>query len=196
MLRTCAQFYSLYHLHFCHWFWIHNGLSIYSNNIRTMCACTHNFVHLLMHFSQSLWQQKAGYSLLSLGGACGMPEIHCPSSRNTALPSAMDLPRLHWSGIKLWNTCSTLMVSLWGAIKQKFLKRGRKLSKSFWKPLVFTGSQRQCLAPWTPTVGTKWWAELLFYIKLAHLLYPSFLWNCVVLTGKEHLAWPICKPYI
>lgn len=196
MLRTCAQLYSLQDLHFCHWFWIHNGPSIYWNNIRTMCACTHTFVRLLMHFSQSLWQQNAGYSLLSLGGACTTPEIRCPSGRNAALPSAMDLPRLHWSRNKLWNTCST-WISFCGAIKQKkFLKKGIKLSKYFWKPLVFTEYQKQCLAPWTHTVKTKWRAELLFYIKLAHLLYPSFLWIYVMLTGKEHLAWPICKSYM
>lgn len=162
-----------------------------------MCACTRTFVHLLMHFSQSLWQQSADYSLLSLGGACSTPEIRCCSGRNTALPSAMNLSKLHWSRIKLWNTCSTLMISLCGAIKQKkFLKKGRKLSKSFWKPLVFTESQKQCLSPWTHTVKTKWWAELLFYIKLVHLLYPSFLWIHVILTDKKHLPWPICKSYI
>lgn len=162
-----------------------------------MCVCAHTFVHLLMHFSQSPWQQSAGYSLLSLGGACSTPEIHCPSDTNTALPSAMDLPKLHWSRMKLWNTCSTLMISLCGAVKQKkFLEKGRKLSKSFWKSLVFSESQKQCLAPWTHTVRTKWWAEPLFYIKLVHLLYPSFLWICVILTGKEYLAWPICKSYI
>lgn len=148
-------------------------------------------VRLLMRFSQSLWQQSAGYSLLSLGGACSTPEIHCPSDRNTALPSAMDLPRVHWSRMKLWNTCSVLLISLCGVVKQKILKNGRKLSKSFWKPLVFTETQKQCLAPWTYTVRTKWWAESLFYIKL--LIFPIPASSEFLL---HLLAQPICKSYI
>ncbi|GAB0207577.1 hypothetical protein GRJ2_003223400 [Grus japonensis] len=43
-----------------------------------------------MCFSRSLWQQSAGHSLLSLGGASSTPGIDCPRGGNTAPPFAVD----------------------------------------------------------------------------------------------------------
>ncbi|PKU35459.1 hypothetical protein llap_14243 [Limosa lapponica baueri] len=37
----------------------------------------------LMHSSRSLWQQSAGHSLLSLGGAFSTPGIDCPRGGNS-----------------------------------------------------------------------------------------------------------------
>jgi len=43
-----------------------------------------------MHSSPSLWQQSAGHSLLSPGGASSTPGIDCPRGGNTVPPFAMD----------------------------------------------------------------------------------------------------------
>jgi len=43
-----------------------------------------------MYSSPSLWQQSAGHSLLSPGGASSTPAIDCPRGGNTVPPFAMN----------------------------------------------------------------------------------------------------------
>jgi len=81
----------------------------------------------LMHFSPFLWQQSAGHSLLSLGGASSIPGTDCPREGNIALPFAMDRSKLHLNRVTPRNTCSILPTSLCGKTEGEVFEKGEKI---------------------------------------------------------------------